>query len=334
MDPTTKEYVYAKAHGMWASSFLVGRALELKAVKNIQEFYRVLFSEDPPLVPEAILTDLIEERLTNRTIQDYRKLLSMYEVSYPLLNLLLYEYELINLKIAISHLRDKKKDTSFIINIGIPSSLNWKAWPTLQDVTKNSIFSFFQDVPSIEKQVEKEMELDDAYCKAIWQSLFSLPLRNRQACEKLVIKEFLLRNIVWVLRLRTYYDYRGTQLKKQLLGNWDEMSKRKLIEPISFALEASLSDRDAWNGWRYEWLINNIEENEVWKVDPRYAQAISDRYLFNLALHSFHNDDDPISLLFSFFKLKRGEEYFIRQMLENLKVGKSMPFEEVIEGLF
>ncbi len=330
-DPTTKEYVYAKAHGMWASSFLVGKKEEIKLAKNIQDLYKVVFMEDPPLVPEASLTDLIEEKLTNRTIKDYTRLLALYEGSYPLLNLLLYEYELINLKMALCHLRDKTDDSSFIIDIGIPSSLNWKAWPSIKDVTKNSVFSFFNDAVSPEKQVEKEMELDDAYCLAIWQALCALPSNSYESCKELVIKELLLKNLVWVLRLRTYYDYRGEQLKKQLLGGWSASSKKLFIDPISFAFEASLQDREAWKGWRYEKLINERSEDEPWHLDPRYAQAVADRYLFNLALHSFHNDDNPISLLFCFFKLKRGEEYFIRQMLENLKVGKNMPFEAVIE---
>lgn len=108
-DPTTKEYVYAKAHGMWATSFLVGRDNEVRALKNVQDLYRAVFSEDPPLVPEAKLTDLIEEKLTLRTIKDFTRLLSMYDHSYPLLNLLLYEYELINLKIALSQLQQKKR---------------------------------------------------------------------------------------------------------------------------------------------------------------------------------------------------------------------------------
>lgn len=330
-DPTTKEYVYAKAHGMWATSFLVGRDNEVRALKNVQDLYRAVFSEDPPLVPEAKLTDLIEEKLTLRTIRDFTRLLSMYDHSYPLLNLLLYEYELINLKIALSQLQQKNEDASFIIDIGSYSPLNWSAWPSLKDVTENSIFSFFSSVVSQEKQVAKEIELDDAYYLALWQALNSSSIADYQACSKLVLKEFLLKNIVWMLRLRTYYDYRGEALRKLLLGSWTEKSKKLLLHPLEDVIDTPLTDRDAWKSWRYEWLINPIQENEVWKLDPRYAQSVADRYLFNLALHNFHNCDNPVSLLFSFFKLKRAEEYFVRQTLEKLKVGMNMPFESVME---
>ena len=330
-DPTTKEYVYAKAHGMWATSFLVGRDNEVRALKNVQDLYRAVFSEDPPLVPEAKLTDLIEEKLTLRTIRDFTRLLSMYDHPYPLLNLLLYEYELINLKIALSQLQQKNEDASFIIDIGSYSPLNWSAWPSLKDVTENSIFSFFSSVVSQEKQVAKEIELDDAYYLALWQALNSSSIADYQACSKLVLKEFLLKNIVWMLRLRTYYDYRGEALRKLLLGSWTEKSKKLLLHPLEDVIDTPLTDRDAWKSWRYEWLINPIQENEVWKLDPRYAQSVADRYLFNLALHNFHNCDNPVSLLFSFFKLKRAEEYFVRQTLEKLKVGMNMPFESVME---
>lgn len=330
-DPTTKEYVYAKAHGMWASSFLVGRGEEVRVLKNVQDLYRAVFSSDPPLIPEATLTDLIEEKLTLRTINDFTRLLSMYDRSYPLLNLLLYEYELINLKMALSQLQQKNEDASFIIDIGSYSPLHWDAWPSLKDVTKSSIFSFFSAVVPHEKQVAKEMELDDTYYKAIFQALNSLSAKDYEACADLVLKEFILKNIVWMLRLRTYYDYRGEALRKLLLGNWDDKSKKILLHPLEDVIDKPLGEREAWKGWRYEWLINPMQENEVWQLDPRYAQSVADRYLFNLAYHSFHNCDNPVSLLFSFFKLKRGEEYFVRQTLEKLKVGMNMPFEAVME---
>ena len=127
------------------------------------------------------------------------------------------------------------------------------------------------------------------------------------------------------------FGFRDEQLNKYLLGNWDEKSKKLLCEPCYFAFEATLSDRDAWKDWKFEWLINPYQEDSEWKLDPRYAQSVADRYLYNLALRNFHNRNNPVSLLFSFFKLKRGEEYFIRQELEKLKVGKNMPFEAVME---
>ena len=332
-DPTTKDYVFAKAHGMWASSFISGRVAEIKNAKSIGDLYRLVFEEDPPLIPEAILTDLMEEKLTMRTIDHYIKLLSFYDKQYNLLNLLLYEYELINLKVAMSQLREKNEDSSFIIDIHSYSPLNWKLWPSLKDVTKDSIFSCFSDVVSVEKQVEKEMILDDVYFKAMWEALNSLSPYDYEACSGLVIKEFLLHNIVWVLRLRFYYGFRDEQLEKYLLGNWDEKSRRILCEPCYFAFDANLDDRDAWKDWKFEWLINPYQEDEEWKLDPRYAQSIADRYLYNLALRNFHNRNNPVSLLLSFFKLKRGEEYFIRQALEKLKVGKNMPFEAVMEEM-
>ncbi|MGP1438841.1 MAG: hypothetical protein ACTTKH_07205, partial [Treponema sp.] len=88
-DPTTKEYVFAKAHGMWASSFISGRIAEVRNAKSVGDLYRVVFAEDPPLITEASLTDLIEEKLTVRTIDHYIKLLSLYDKSYNILVLLL-----------------------------------------------------------------------------------------------------------------------------------------------------------------------------------------------------------------------------------------------------
>jgi len=332
-DPTTREYVYAKAHGMWASSFLVGRKDEVLSCKSVQDLYRTVFCNDPPLVPEAVLTDLIEEKLTLRTIRDYTRLLSMYDRTYPLLNLLLYEYELLNLKMALSQLQQKNEDASFIIDIASYSPLHWSEWPSLKNVTRDSIFSFFSAVPPQEKQVATEMALDDAYYRALKEALDSCSERDYEACEDLVLKEFLLKNIVWMFRLRTYYEYRGEALRNMLLGNWGEKDKKLFLHPLYEVIDKPLADREAWKGWRYEWLVNPLDEEKAWHLDPRYAQSVADRYLFNLAYHNFHNCENPVSLLFCFFKLKRAEEYFVRQTLEKLKVGMSMPFEAVMEEI-
>ena len=41
-DPTTKEYVFAKAHGMWASSFVSGRVAEVHSAKSVGDLYRLV----------------------------------------------------------------------------------------------------------------------------------------------------------------------------------------------------------------------------------------------------------------------------------------------------
>ena len=327
------EYIYAKAHGMWASSFVTGRAENIKAIKNVQDLYMLVFEDDPPLIPEASLTDLIEEKLTIRTIRDYTKLLSMHAPPSPLLTLLLYEYELINLKVAMSQAREKNKDTSFIIDITPYSPLKWNAWPALKEVTEGSIFSFVEGALPQEKQIAKEIEIDNVYCKAIWNALQGLSKKDYRSCESLVTMDLLLKNIVWLLRLKTYYNYDAAALREHIIDPSDKKDALFTSKHIEFVINAMVKDRETWKGWKYEWLINPLQEDESWQLDPRYAQAISDRYLYNMAFHSFHNDANLTSLLFSFFKLKRGEEYFIRQELEKLKVGKNMPFEAVMEDL-
>lgn len=325
------EYIYAKAHGMWASSFIAGRADKIKTIKNLQDLYMIVFGDDPPLIPEASLTDLIEEKLTVRTISDYIKLFSMCARSSDLLTLLLYEYELINLKVAMSQAREKNKDASFIIDIAPYSPLKWSAWPVLNEVTRASMFSFVEGGLPQEKQVEKEIEIDNVYCKAIWNALKGLPKKDYASCASLVTMELLLKSIVWLLRLKTYYDYSEAELRQHIIDPSDKKDAIFTSRHIDFAIKAMTKDRQTWKGWKYEWLINPQQEDEIWQLDPRYAQAISDRYLYNMAFHSFHNDASLICLLFSFFKLKRGEEYFIRQELEKLKVGKNLPFEAVME---
>ena len=48
-------YVYAKASGMLAKSFVGSKAVKLFNVKSLQELWSLLFTDEVPAVPQTIL---------------------------------------------------------------------------------------------------------------------------------------------------------------------------------------------------------------------------------------------------------------------------------------
>ena len=71
-------YVYAKASGMLAKSFVGTRAEKLFSVKSLRELYGLLFDDEVPAVPENMLAKVIEIKAQNRFINQYISLLENY----------------------------------------------------------------------------------------------------------------------------------------------------------------------------------------------------------------------------------------------------------------
>ena len=64
-------YVYAKASGMLAKSFVGSKAVKLFNVKSLQELWSLLFTDEVPVVPQTILAQKIEKKAAQRFINEY-----------------------------------------------------------------------------------------------------------------------------------------------------------------------------------------------------------------------------------------------------------------------
>ena len=63
MDKTGADaFVFAKANGILGKSFTAKRAHQLFAAKSIGELWTLLYKSQPPLVPEVLLSQQIEEK--------------------------------------------------------------------------------------------------------------------------------------------------------------------------------------------------------------------------------------------------------------------------------
>ena len=89
-------FVYAKASGLLAKSFIGEKAAKLFSVQSLRELYTLLFEEDVPAVPEVLLSKEIETKAEAIFLNQYKGLLSEFENPAPILSEIInfYEYEI------------------------------------------------------------------------------------------------------------------------------------------------------------------------------------------------------------------------------------------------
>ncbi len=280
-------YVYAKACGMYARSFVGPRSAKLFAVKRLQDLWSLLYRGEVPLVPEGMLALLLERQSEQQAVDDFVTLLSVYDRPDPLSVALLSLYDFNNLKAASSSIALGRQDPPFMIDTGSFSLFDKGKWPDLAAMTAGSPVSWYDRVPDPAEQV-------------------------------------VLQNIVWAMRLRVYYGKKDAEIIPMLA---DTGHCAKASDTLcGYAVEMLAKPLDSWKeweSWKYAWLLNPHEEGVPWSLDPRWAQLAADKYLYKLALSRFHRYPFTTGVLVAFFKIKQLEEHMIRVAAEGLRLGAS-----------
>ncbi|ULQ60358.1 hypothetical protein K7I13_03350 [Brucepastera parasyntrophica] len=175
MDRTAADaFVYSKASGMYARSFVGIRARKLFEAKRIQDLWALLFSEEVPLVPEGLLALLLERKAEQTSADDYIRLLSAYDKPDALSRALILLFDYNNLKAAADAVLLGATTSPFMVNIGNFGLFNQKKWPNIAAMTQNTPVSWYNRIPSFEEQIEWENRLDEEYYETLWHSMHSL----------------------------------------------------------------------------------------------------------------------------------------------------------------
>ena len=91
-------FVFAKANGILGKSFVNERAQLLFGQKNLTDLWTLIFKTQPPLVPEVMLSQQIEETAFSTFISQYVNFLNQYDKPSPVLVDQLFLFEAENLK--------------------------------------------------------------------------------------------------------------------------------------------------------------------------------------------------------------------------------------------
>jgi len=168
-------------------------------------------------------------------------------------------------------------------------------------------------------------ELDRHYYQELLESFCELDEEDRGIAQNLIADEICIRNCLWALRLRSYYNMTGAQTKKYLLDlklHADIFSKKQsLAAKAKASLDFHLDIRQHWDGWKWEKFLNPQEDSKHWVLDPRHFQNSASLYLKNKAYHEFHSNPLTISAVYCFIKLMQYEEDLLISAAETIALG-------------
>lgn len=127
-------FVYAKASGLLAKSFVGENAIKLFSVQSLRELYTLLFNEDVPSIPEVMLAKEIEQKSEAIFITQYKNLLSEFDNPSPILSEILsfYEYEH-----SDGLAKDEEKDKQRIMSL-------WNAISTLKGSDRDNLLELYK----------------------------------------------------------------------------------------------------------------------------------------------------------------------------------------------
>ncbi len=325
-------FVFAKANGILGKSFTIKRAHQLFAAKSLGELWTLLFRSQPPLVPEVLLSQQIEEKAFSDFIGHYIKFIDAYDKPEPVLvdQLLLFEGE--NLKEIGASLCKGEKTLPQIINLGKYSSLNYKAWPDIKKITARTAFSWYNKVPAIHEQQKLEFKIDIQVCRHLWESAQREKGEARDALLALYRQEFIIKNVVWALRLRLYYKMKSEDIIHNLIYVTDKPGPSDPVTaPALKTLDWPLDEYGPWSEWKYASLVNPHVDGQVWQIDPIWIERRNRVEICRKASLLFHQfPSDPCGLI-GWYKMKNFELSCIRTAVESIRLNVNP--EEAMEAV-
>jgi vacuolar-type H+-ATPase subunit C/Vma6 len=321
--------VYAKACGIIGKSFIGKRIPALGGVGRLSELDRLVFPRTSRALPEReLLTDL-ESRIIGRSVKQIIAIAASYRDPPPFLGRLVRVYEYGDLKSALSAIAGGEGKVPAFTDISPFGTVNFKAYPDLPAMLKGTEFEFifeeekfFSDkrLSGGDDSILLQIKLDRLYYGSLWKDLLSLPQKDRLSAGRILSEEISLRNVVWALRLRTYYDLAPEKIREMIFF---PPGRESLAEDAEASLSMPLDIRSPWERWKRAAFLNPEIPGKPWNADPREFQNAASEYLYRLARLSFRLRPFSLDTAFCFIKLKQFEEDLLTSVAEGLGMGMS-----------
>jgi vacuolar-type H+-ATPase subunit C/Vma6 len=314
-------FVYAKASGMLAKSFIGKRSLALFEANTLHELWSLLFDAEAPVLPEAMFAKALEQQAEKQFADDYITLLRNYSKPDPILVVLLRTFDYDNLKDIGAALCDHAETCPELVDIRPYSRLNYDAWPDIAKITRNSPSAWYNTPPLASNQHELDTKLDKQYAIELWEAVTSLAAVDREPVYDIIQQRIMLENILWAIRLKVYFAMPKEEIISRLA--FAEQDKKK-SDPIAGEamqiLDWPVDSYDAWAKWKYAKLLNPSEEGVPWTIDPRWMNQTFKRLIQKRARLRFHLYPFTDATLVMWFLIKQFELDCIRTAVEGLRL--------------
>jgi vacuolar-type H+-ATPase subunit C/Vma6 len=323
-----RAYVYAKACGIIGKSFIGSRIAALEPAGRLAELDRLVFPQSFHELPERELLIDLERRIIGRAASQIITIVSSYSRPPELLVRLLRSYEYGDLKSALAAIAGGEARAPAFTDLGRFGIVRFDAYPDLKAMVRGTEFEFLSSEPIGEGDagIVLQTKLDQHYYTTLWESLFRLKRRDREGIATILSEEISLRNVVWALRLRTYYGMSADEVREKLICLKGPSRTRGAGEGTSLAADAEASlklplDTYApWASWKRAAFLTP-DQGGIWTADPRYFQNTASKHLYRLARHYFRRRPFSIDTAACFIKLKQFEEDLLTSIAEGLGIG-------------
>lgn len=319
-----KSYIYAKASGLIGKSFTGERTSLLFGVKTMGELWTLIFNSQPPMLPEVLLARQIEAEAFNRLVSQYVYFLNQFDKRQKILELPLMLFDSDNLKTVGAALCAGERDCPYLCDLGEFSQFNFAAWPDIEKITEGSDFSWYNKIPDIHEQQKNDYRIDIQTVRNFWNQLHTLSGDDFTIVINLFKTEYILKNIVWALRLKINYQMPKEDIIRNLIYVTDSPSKEDPIAAPALAILDKETDVwEQWANWRYASLLNPHTTGEIWSVDPSWVEGMGRIKFTKMARRAFHQNPMSVSSMIGWFKVKAFELSCIRTAVESLRLGIS-----------
>ena len=318
-------YAYAKTCGIIGKSFIGERISSLLGIHSLSELDRLVCADSrrDNFQQLSMTPANFETMIIRRAISQVLSVISSFSNPPALLIRMLKAYEYSDLKTCIHYIASGRQQPPVVSDIGRFTGIRFDKYPDTDTMLHGSEYFFLlEDLKDLKPDMDFapiEIKLDRHYYTCLVESLSSLSDDDRKIAQKLLVNEISLRNCVWALRLRKYYNKTPDEASKYLMKI--KLAGFSLGKEAFESLELPLDTRQSWKKWKWEKFLNAEETGAHWSADPRYFQNAASRYLYKLALHNFHNLPMSVSSLFCFIKLKQFEEDLLTSIAEGLALG-------------
>ena len=322
MDKSTAvSFGYAKAAGLLSKAFVKDRTRLLFETESLTDLWGLLFNGPVPAVPETLLAQQIEDRAFSDFLSQYLFFLNQYDNPPLILTDKIKRFEIENLKEIIGALSAGEKELPHLLDLKDFSKINTSAWPELSKMTAGTQYSWIKKVPSVEEQQTLDFKLDLELLRENWKAINSCHGEDKEGHKKLFLDEFIIKNIVWALRLELYYEMPREQIIQNLFYVTDNPDKKDPVAaPAIKVLNYDVNKYEDWEKWEFAKYLNPYEPGEVWCVNPVWIER---RYLAHqakLAEQIFHQYVMEDAALAAWFKIKNYELTCIRTAVERLRL--------------
>jgi vacuolar-type H+-ATPase subunit C/Vma6 len=319
-----RAFVYAKACGIIGKSFL-GKGLSvLQSIHQLADLDRLIFPGTTHEVPDKQLLRDLEYRITTRAVTQILTIMDAFAKTPELLVQMVRSYECADLKTALSAYTYGENSIPHCINIGRFRTIAFEAYPDLPKMLAGSAFEFLlQDALITHKKdntIDVQTIIDHRYYEDLWRLLMALSKSDRRTIEIILREEIVLHNVVWAIRLRTYYRMNPEEIRTKFIAIKND---RSFDQDAINSLEFSLKNYADWADWKYKHFLNPERPDRQWEADPRYIQNVIAAYLYQQVRRLFHGRPFSLDTAFCFIKLKQYEEDILTSMSEGLSLSLS-----------